>query len=159
MRNLSISKLKTHTKGPTILITLQNERGAQPVQINSREKRSMYKYSDSASMSRRIPMILNILKKYKKVIFLGAIVDGQVMTPLDIELYVTLDHSVYHQFLNVINYNQLIIYEGDKVAKELLFPIHHSIATLTAMLSGPLLVRAANNSLVGPNIACAPKKG
>ena len=102
-------------------------------------------------------MILNILKKYKKVIFLGAIVDGQVMTPLDIELYATLDHSVYHQFLNVINYNQLI--EGDKVAKQLLFPIHHSIATLTAMLSGPLLARAANNSLVGPNIASAPKKG
>jgi len=104
-------------------------------------------------------MILNILKKYKKVIFLGAIVDGQVMTPLDIELYATLDHSVYHQFLNVINYNRFIIYEGDKVAKQLLFPIHHSIATLTAMLSGPLLVRAAKNSLVGPNIASAPQKG
>lgn len=144
MRSLSMTKLNSyaHTQGQTILITLKNERGAPPVPMISREKHNMY---NSASKIKRIPMILNILKKYQKFIFLGAIVDGQVMTQLDLELYTTLDNSVYNQFIYVINYNKLII-NDHKLITEFLFPIHHSILILTAMLSGPVLVRAAKHA-------------
>ncbi len=156
MRSLSMPKLKSYAQGQTILITLENERGRlhlgpersegtwQPM-ISRKVARNEYNNSHSVLRNKRIPMILNILKKYKKFIFLGAIVDGQVMTQLDLELYTTLDHSVYNKFLGVINYNKFII-DDHKLITKFLFPIHHSIAILTAMLSGPVLVRAAKHA-------------
>lgn len=149
MRSLSMPKLNSYaqTQGKTILIALKNERGAPPVPMISREKYKKYNMynSNSAALIKRIPMILNILKKYKKLIFLGAIVDGQVMTKLDLELYTTLDNSVYNKLIDVINYHKFII-DDHQLITELLCPIHHSIWILTAMLSGPVLVRAAKHA-------------
>ena len=103
-------------------------------------------YSNSVSVLKLIPIILTILKKYNSFIFLGAFVEGQVMNKLDLELYTTLDTSVYSQFIYVINSaaSDKFIIDDPKLITELLFSINKSLASLIAMLSGLVLVRATS---------------
>ncbi len=53
-----------------------------------------------------VPAIIR--KKYKNFFFLGAIIHGKILNSLDFELYTTLDHSIYNQLINTINYNPFI---------------------------------------------------
>jgi ribosomal protein L10 len=49
-------------------------------------------------------LVWNVLKSTRGILFVGGVFHGQVFNHLDIEKVATLDFSIYHQFLGILNH-------------------------------------------------------